>query len=156
MSFEIRVYVCRPGGAVAALRGLLRKTLESGHRAVVQTAPEIVDALDRELWLGGGEILPHGRAGEGSSARQPVLLTADEIGSEKGNGTENGSENGADYLFQYLVPESAPPEPGRFARNFVIVQEGSMPVLDSFKSGGYELSLWSQEPSGRWRSQEPQ
>ena len=142
---DVRIYACRPGSELSALRGLLAKTLASGHRALVQTAPEILEALDKDLWLGGeGVFLPHGKVGEAHSDRQPILLT-DSTGLPT-------PLNGAHFLFQYLTPQSRAPSPGAFARIFVVLQEGNsvQPTVDSLKSLGYEVSLWHQEDSGRW------
>ena len=142
---DARIYACRPGNELSALRGLLAKTLSSGHRALVQTEPEILEVLDKDLWLGGeGVFLPHGRMGEAHSDRQPILLT---------DGTElHTPSNGAHFLFQYLTPQSPTPSPGTFARNFVVLQEGDSvrSVVDSLAGLGYEVSLWRQEDSGRW------
>ncbi|MDA8001306.1 MAG: DNA polymerase III subunit chi [Alphaproteobacteria bacterium] len=141
---EVGVYRCRGGGELAALRGLLVKTLASGRRAFVQTAPEVLDALDRELWLGGeGNFLPHGKLGDENGERQPVLLTdAVDLGG--------GIVNGAEYYFRYLFGGGGFPGAGSFARGFVIVGEGG--EFDSGELGGdYRVSWWRQETGGGWR-----
>ncbi|MBK5932821.1 DNA polymerase III chi subunit [Rhodovulum imhoffii] len=59
----------------AALPVLLEKSLENGWRVVVRGTDDArLTFLDEKLWMGDG-FLPHGRAGSGFDADQPVLLT---------------------------------------------------------------------------------
>jgi DNA polymerase-3 subunit chi len=73
-----------------ALPELLEKTLAKGWRALVRTPlSERVEHLDGWLWsFRDDSFLPHGVAGEGREADQPVLLT-----------TGEDAPNGAKALF---------------------------------------------------------
>ncbi|KIT17844.1 DNA polymerase III subunit chi [Jannaschia aquimarina] len=57
---------------------LLERSLAQGWRVAVRAPdPELLEALDEQLWLGPKErFLPHGLAGGAHDARQPVLLTS--------------------------------------------------------------------------------
>lgn len=59
------------------VRSLLSRSYGRGWRVAVRgTDPARLAALDRALWLGPeDEFLPHGRAGGGHEADQPILLT---------------------------------------------------------------------------------
>ena len=62
----------------ATLPVLLGKALQAGWRVVVRGADqERLEWLDQKLWQGGDDaFLPHGLAGSGFDADQPVLLCA--------------------------------------------------------------------------------
>ena len=62
----------------ATLPVLLGKALQAGWRVVVRGADqERLEWLDQKLWQGGDDaFLPHGLAGSGFDADQPVLLSA--------------------------------------------------------------------------------
>ena len=61
-----------------ALPDLLEAELAKGARIVVQTADEAArDALNERLWtFREDSFLPHGAAGDGEAASQPIFLTA--------------------------------------------------------------------------------
>ena len=102
---ELRVYLCRPGGALGALRGLLGRALASGSRAVIFAPSEGLDDLDRELWLGPeGKLLPHGVEGRGEEGRQPILLA--EAGAEC---CGSSSQRGGAVLLLSRCRSGAPP-----------------------------------------------
>ncbi|PJA59540.1 MAG: DNA polymerase III subunit chi [Rhodobacterales bacterium CG_4_9_14_3_um_filter_71_31] len=62
----------------AAAPEMLEKCLERGWRVTVRAgSPERVAALNAHLWTWRDEaFLPHGEAGDGFAARQPIYLTA--------------------------------------------------------------------------------
>ena len=110
---ELRVYLCRPGGALGALRGLLGRALASGSRAVIFAPSEGLDDLDRELWLGPeGKLLPHGVEGRGEEGRQPILL------AEAGRSAAGAAANEAELILLLSRCRSGAP-PGRVFRPWV-------------------------------------
>ena len=129
-----------------ALPKLLEKALERGHRAVVLAgSKERVDDLNAVLWTYEERSwLPHGTAGDGPAADQPVYLTADD---------EN--PNGADVLVTV---------DGREAGN----TDGYARIIDMFDGRteamvaaarlrwrgyldkGFTLTYWQQTESGGW------
>ena len=72
------------------LPGLVERTLERGWRALIRCeSAERAEALDTLLWTyDDASFLPHAQAGDGDSARQPVLITV-----------EDDNPNAADVLF---------------------------------------------------------
>ena len=64
----------QPDGIIAAIAG---KLLEDGQRLLVVAADEgLLARLNRQLWdQGPASFLPHGQAGEGDDAAQPMLLS---------------------------------------------------------------------------------
>lgn len=66
----------------ATLPVLLGKALEAGWRVEVRGRdPDLIDRLDKQLWLGDG-FLPHGIAGGPHDPQQPVLLTTAKGGND--------------------------------------------------------------------------
>lgn len=65
-------------------RLLLGKALAAGWRVMVRgTDPARLEVLDTKLWLGPDDsFLPHGLAGGGHDADQPVLLGTGAIGND--------------------------------------------------------------------------
>ena len=82
---------------------LLERSVERGWRVVVQAASEErVDALDAHLWTYRDDsFLPHGTAGAGEAAAQPILLT-----------TAEHNPNGATVRF-LLDGVPIPPDAGK-------------------------------------------
>ena len=64
----------QPDSVIAAIAG---KLLEDGQRLLVVAADEgVLARLDRQLWdQGASSFLPHGLAGGGDDAAQPILLS---------------------------------------------------------------------------------
>jgi DNA polymerase-3 subunit chi len=126
---------------------LLEKTLERGWRAVVEVgSSERAEMLDRALWTSRDEsFLPHGLAGGGSDADQPVLLTT---------GTENG--NGAEVRF---FTDRAVPKSAEGYERIVYMFSGHDPdaiveAREAWKAlravPGNSLTYWQQDDTGRW------
>lgn len=131
------------------LPGLLEKTLERGWKAVVRVGNEArLEALDSHLWTyDEAAFLPHGRAGDGQGADQPVYLTAGEEVPNK-----------ADLLF--LVDGAPIPDPGgdtitQFERCILIFDGRDETALASAreawraaKDAGIDVSYWQQGARG--------
>ena len=62
-----------------ALPRLLERALEEGRRVVVRaSSDEMVAALNERLWTyDDASFLPHGAAGDGDPATQPIFLTSE-------------------------------------------------------------------------------
>ncbi|MBN8552823.1 MAG: DNA polymerase III subunit chi [Caulobacterales bacterium] len=128
------------------LPGLLEKTLQRGWRALVRVRdPALMGMLDERLWTWRDEsFLPHGRADDDHSDRQPVLLTAGV-----------GNPNRADALF--LVDGAAPDDAADFERCLIIFDGQDTEALarareqwKSLKQAGAEASYWRQSEEGTW------
>lgn len=126
---------------------LLGKSLENGWRVVVRgTDPVGLDALDRALWLGPEDgFLPHGIAGQGSDADQPVLLT-----------TGADLPNGAQCIMSVAGAEVTAEEVERLDRVCIVFDgEDEIAVTrarqqwKALKDAGASAQYWSEE-SGRW------
>lgn len=130
----------------AALPLLVEKTLERGWRAVIQAgSEERVAALDALLWTYRPEaFVPHGTAGDGDAARQPVYLTAT---------AEN--PNAADVRF---LVDGAALDAYKGYRRIVVMFNGrdEHAVKDArdqwrrAKSDGCSVTYWQQTASSGW------
>lgn len=132
----------------ATLPELLEKSLARGWKALVKTGAESrLDWLDRMLWCAGeGSFLPHGRAGAGREAEQPVLLS-----------TESDAPNGAEVLFIIDGAGISADEAGRFQRACILFDGSDPEALDRARAqwkaltgAGIGAKYWSQE-SGAWK-----
>jgi DNA polymerase III subunit chi len=146
---EIWFYHLQRSALEEALPPLLEKCLARGWRALVRaTSEDKLDALDSALWTYRDEsFLPHGRAGKGDEARQPVLLTT---------GAEN--LNGAQALF--LVEGAEPAALDGFARAVLLFDGADESALadarrrwKEVKASGAAASYWRESAEGRWEKQ---
>ncbi|MDP2732739.1 MAG: DNA polymerase III subunit chi [Hoeflea sp.] len=124
---------------------LLEKSLQRGWRAVVQAgSPERVAALDAVLWTYRDDsFLPHGAAGDGDGAVQPIFLTA-----------QNDNPNKADVRF--LVDGAVASDTG-YARIVYLFDGRDETALEAaraqwkaMREHGHEVTYWQQDDSGRW------
>ena len=129
-----------------ALPKLLEKVLESGARAVVLAGSEPrIESLDTALWVyDPGSFLPHGTAGAGDPADQPVFLT-----------TREENPNGAAILV--LVDGIEPAFLNSFDRCLDVfdgTDEAAVAAArkrwSARKSAGDAVTYWKQAPDGRW------
>ncbi|RBO53531.1 DNA polymerase III subunit chi [Rhodovulum sp. BSW8] len=125
---------------------LLDKALKHGMRVAVRgTDRDRLAWLDDRLWLGDG-FLPHGMAGTGFDADQPVLLTA-----------EAALPNGARCLMAIDGAEVTPDETRALDR-VCILFDGTDPAAVERARGQWRLisgaglaaQYWSED-SGRWQ-----
>ncbi len=131
------------------LPSLLEKTLERGWKAVVQAGSrEQVEALDTHLWTYRDEgFLPHGIAGGGSEAMQPILITDDEQ-----------NLNGANVRF--LVDGCSPEFVSSLDRYDRVVylfdgnnEEATQQARDFWKlvtNTDIDTTYWQQNDAGKW------
>lgn len=131
---------------VETLRMLLGKSLENNWRVAVRgTDTGGLEQLDRALWLGPeAEFLPHGMAGSGHDADQPVLLTTAQAG------------NAPNCLMSVHGATVTAEEVGAMERVCVLFDGEDEAALNTargqwkaLKDAGVAAQYWSEE-SGRW------
>lgn len=129
----------------ATLPMLLDKALGQGWRVAVRgTDRGRLEFLDDRLWMGDG-FLPHGLAGSGFDADQPVLLT-----------TQTETPNGAACLMAVDGAEVAPDEAAGLERICILFDGNDPAAVDRARAqwkaltgAGVAAQYWSEE-SGRW------
>ena len=127
---------------------LLGKARKAGWHVVVRGRDDkLLDWLDEKLWQGPEEaFMPHGRAGTGFDADQPILLTK-----------STDIPNGAACLMSVAGAEIGAEEVGALERSCVIF-DGNDPEAVNHARGqwkaladaGCSLQYWAQE-MGRWQ-----
>ncbi|MGX9353874.1 DNA polymerase III subunit chi [Roseobacteraceae bacterium S113] len=131
----------------ATLPVLLEKSLQAGWRVAVRGRDAArLDWLDEKLWLGADEgFLPHGRAGGGHDAHQPILLT-----------TEAQAPNGATCVMAIDGAMIAPEEVGALERACILFDGNDPDAVQAARvqwktltGAGVSAQYWSEE-SGRW------
>jgi DNA polymerase-3 subunit chi len=146
---EIGFYHLTRAASEAVLPPLLGRTLAAGERAVIRCgSAERLAALDTALWqCQNPDWLPHGHAGTGHTAWQPIWLTeADE------------APNGARFLFLIDGQETARLEV--YSRVFDLFDGNDGAAVAAArkrwlaaKAAGHQLSYWQQGPQGWERKQ---
>lgn len=129
----------------ATLPMLLDKALAQGWRVAVRgTDDDRLAWLDERLWLGEG-FLPHGRAGGGFDADQPVLLT-----------TAPDSPNGAVCVMAVDGAEITADEVQGLERACILFDGNDGSAVEwargqwrALTAAGAAAQYWSEE-SGRW------
>lgn len=148
MTTSVDFYHLTRTGPEAALPRLLGRTLDAGQRAIVLLRdPARIAAISRALWASQDPPwLPHGHAGTGDAALQPIWLTTDDI-------PEPGAPNGARYLFLLDGAESA--RLGAFERVFDLfdgrADAAAQAARDRWaaaKVAGHVLGYWQQRERG--------
>jgi DNA polymerase-3 subunit chi len=133
-----------------ALARLLRRTLDSGERAVVLGPdPARVSALDAALWdIAAVPWLPHGTARDGDADLQPIWLT---------DADEPAAANGARFLF--LVEGAATAHADGYARLFDLFDGADPDAVAAARTryaaaraAGHTLTYWQQGARG-WERQ---
>lgn len=124
---------------------LAERVLGEGERLlVVAEDAGVLDHLDQLLWRYAPEsFLPHGRAGDGDEAAQPILLAADPAAS-----------NGATRLA--IVDGRWRDEALGFDRSFFLFDNGAIEqARDAWRAlaavDGVERRFWKRDGEGRWR-----
>jgi len=133
------------------LPGLVERTLERGWRALIRCeSAERAEALDTLLWTyDDASFLPHAQAGDGDSARQPVLITV-----------EDDNPNAADVLF--LVGGAALDWSAAFGFTRVVTMfdgrdtamlANARAAWKDAKSAGHDVTYWKESPAGKFEKQ---
>jgi DNA polymerase III subunit chi len=147
---EVWFYHMQSQPLARVLPSLLVKTLAKPWRAVIQAgSEERLVAVDDLLWMFSDEsFVPHGRAGDGDPALQPVYLT-----------TANDAPNNAQCRF-FL--DGSDPVPalgaGQVYERAVILFDGNDPdelasaraQWKTLKAAGHEVTYWQQGAGGGW------
>lgn len=147
---EVWFYHMQSQPLARVLPSLVVKTLAKPWKAVIQTSSEErIAALDDLLWTFSDEsFVPHGRAGDGEAAAQPVYLTAD-----------SDTPNGAEVRFFTHGAEAAPVLAlGHACQRAIILFDGSDPdelaaaraQWKTLKAAGHDLAYWQQSAGGGW------
>lgn len=141
---EIGFYHLTRSGLDRALPQLLGKTIEAGKRAlVVLGSEERVKWYDDHLWTHEpASWLPHGAAGRGDAADQPIWLDI-----------EDANPNGATFLF--LADGATSENVGSFERCFELFDGHDDDAVTAararwkaYKDAGHELTYWQQGDRG--------
>lgn len=125
---------------------LLKKSLARGWRAVVQAgSDERVEALDAALWTYREDsFLPHGTAGDGNAAMQPVFLTA-------------GGDNPNQADVRFLIDGTETSEVSGYQRMVYLFDgrdeaavEAARALWKVLRAQGHDVTYWQQDEAGRW------
>ncbi len=125
------------------LPSICERVIAGGGRLLVVAAEDQADALDRLLWTYAREsFLPHGQAGGGRAADQPVLIAASPDAT-------NGARNLA--LADGVWREEAL----GFDRAFYFFDSTTIDNARTHwrrlkSQGEAELHYWKQDGNGRW------
>ncbi len=141
---EVSFYHLQREPLEAALPKILEKVLESGLRAVlVAGSAERVQVLDEQLWTYRRQsFLPHGAAGDGRAAEQPIYLTTDE---ENPNGaTVLVLVDGADPAFKSEFDRCL----DMFDGNDEAAVAAARERWKACKEQGFDVTYWQQGPRG--------
>jgi DNA polymerase-3 subunit chi len=144
MAMQVDFYQLGHAPIERVLPRIAERVLSSGARLLVVGADEAqLEQLDRALWSYAADaFLPHGRAGAGGEAHQPVLLapTLD---------PRNGARNVA------LIDGQWRQEALAYDRAFHFFDEESVDAARAaWRALGdapdVERRFWRQDPDGRW------
>jgi len=130
-----------------ALPELLERVYAEGKRVVVRApSTEVVEAVNDRLWTyRDASFLPHGGAGDGDPATQPIFLT-DEV----------GNSNSATVLVMLSGAQTGPDDPGfdLVIRLFDGRDEEAIGEArrqwKRLKDEGRQLSYWREGDDGDW------
>jgi len=126
------------------LPSICEKLLAAGERLLVVAQPDMVEALDRQLWAHAPEsFLPHAVAGGARDGAQPILIASDTAAS---NGAANIALADGQWRDEALA----------FGRVFFFFDaaaiDGARASWRALKDReGAELHYWKQDEGGRWR-----
>ena len=133
-----------------ALPELLERAYAEGRRAVVQAASEEeVAALDDRLWtFDDASFLPHGSAGDGDPAEQPIFLTA-----------RRENPNRAKLLVVVSSAEAPSPREAEDFEQAILLFDGrdedalkrARADWARLKAEGCDISYWREGEEGGWR-----
>jgi len=148
---EIRFYSLKRRRLDVALPELLEAALAEGERVVVQApSAEQAEALNERLWTYRDDgFLPHGSAGDGDPAEQPIYLT--DAGDNPNGATRRVFVGGAD-------PEPALAAAEHSAARLSILFDAddeaataeARRLWTAAKAKGFALSFWREGEDGRF------
>lgn len=144
---EFRFHHCERRRVDQALPALVESLYAEGRRVVVRApSKEMADALNDRLWTyDDASFLPHGGAGEGDPATQPIFLT---------HGIEN--PNAATILVALAGAETSPGD-ADFAVAIRLFDGRDGEAIGEarrewkrLKDEGAALSYWREGDEGGW------
>lgn len=148
MATDVGFYHCTRAPALDVAVRLAAKAHAGGQRLLVLGKAERLADLDRLLWtFDDASFLPHGQAGAGDDAEQPVLLA---------QALEDGpAANGARLLL--LMETGLPPGFDGFDRVLNLFEDGT-PAHERARADWKALqardnvqrSYWQQKDNGGW------
>jgi DNA polymerase-3 subunit chi len=130
-----------------ALPRILERALEEGRRVVVRaSSDEMVAALNDRLWTyDDASFLPHGAAGDGDAASQPIFLTS-----------EVDNPNRATMLVRLAGAEAAQGDEA-FELSLLLFDgrdeaslAGARAEWRRLKDAGRAISYWRESDEGGW------
>jgi len=130
-----------------ALPELLQRAYDEGRRAIVRAASdEMVAALNGRLWTyDDASFLPHGAAGDGDPASQPIFLT-----------TGAGNPNGASLLVRLSGAGASLADQGFDAVVLLFDGRDEEAIAEArrewkrLKEEGQAVSYWREGEDGGW------
>jgi len=133
------------------LPGLIQKSLERGWRALIRAdSAERAEMIDNLLWTYDDQtFLPHAQAGDGSEARQPVLITV-----------EDANPNAANVLFLVGGARADWNATAELTRIVMMFDGRDADALGraraawkDAKSAGHDVTYWKESPAGKFEKQ---
>jgi len=133
------------------LPGLIEKSLERGWRALIRVdSAERAEMIDNLLWTYDDQtFLPHAQVGDGSEARQPVLITV-----------ENANPNAANVLFLVGGAQADWNAAAELTRIVMMFDGRDADALGKAraawkdaKAAGHDVTYWKESPAGKFEKQ---
>ncbi|HEX4295341.1 MAG TPA: DNA polymerase III subunit chi [Rhizomicrobium sp.] len=133
------------------LPGLIEKTLERGWRALIRAdTAERAEMIDTLLWTYDDQtFLPHAQAGDGSEARQPVLITVEDANPNAANVLFLVGGAGADWNATAGLTRIVMMFDGRDADAL----SRARAAWKDAKSAGHDVTYWKESPAGKFEKQ---
>ena len=144
---EVRFHHLERRRVEEALPRILERALEEGRRVLVRALSEdMAAALNERLWTyDDASFLPHGAAGDGDQANQPIFLTS-----------ESENPNAATMLVR-LSGVGAAPGDDAFDVTFLLFDGRDESALAHaraewrrLKDKGRAMSYWRESDEGGW------
>ena len=144
---EVRFHHLERRRVDEALPRILERALDDGQRVVVRaSSSEMAAALNERLWTyDDASFLPHGGAGDGDPATQPIFLTS-----------EADNPNGATMLVRLAGAEAAEAD-SAFDLALLLFDgrdESSLALARAewrrLKDMGSAISYWRESDEGGW------
>jgi DNA polymerase III subunit chi len=144
---EVRFHHLERRRVDEALPRILERALDDGQRVVVRaSSSEMAAALNERLWTyDDASFLPHGGAGDGDPASQPIFLTS-----------ESDNPNGATVLVRLAGAEAAEAD-AAFDLALLLFDgrdESSLALARAewrrLKDMGSAISYWRESDEGGW------
>ena len=133
------------------LPGLIEKTLGRGWRALIRAdTAERAEMIDTLLWTYDDQtFLPHAQAGDGSEARQPVLITVEDANPNAANVLFLVGGAGADWNATAGLTRIVMMFDGRDADALGRARA----AWKDAKAAGHDVTYWKESPAGKFEKQ---